>query len=312
MIRKGKKRKNVYLPLGLVALILAVAGFSQFAHLYINKEVIKSQNEEETKNQLAENQQLENQQAENRQTEIYQEGEAGLSEPNTGNSEGVTLDKKIIDTTEIETKLIVTQSKEQKELLTKDSFRTLKISKQIFKRIDGKSYKKDCDIPLEDLRLVKVLYYGFDGEVHEGEIIVNAKIASKVVKIFKELYEIQYPIEKIELVDEYDADDEKSMAANNSSCFNYRKIDGKKTLSNHSQGIAIDINPLYNPYVRKGQGERDILPVEGKKYAERSLDCPYYIKKGDAINKIFKKYGFTWGGDWKNSKDYQHFEIKIN
>lgn len=191
-------------------------------------------------------------------------------------------------------------------------FCKMNISDEIFKRINNKSYKADCPIPLEDLCYLRVLHYGFDQETHIGELIVNTAIADKVLSIFKELYDGNYPIEKMVLIDNYDADDEASMEDNNSSCFNYRVIDGTDKLSKHSLGIAIDINPLYNPYVRKGKGERSVLPINGAIYADRTLACPYYIDTNDLCYKTFIKYGFTWGGSWTHSKDYQHFQISLD
>jgi hypothetical protein len=110
------------------------------------------------------------------------------------------------------------------------------------------------------------------------------------------------------LVDAYDANDITSMEADNSSAFNYRVIDRTTRLSNHSYGLAIDINPFYNPYVRKIDGKTLVLPEGAEEYADRDKECPYYIKQGDACYLAFTKRGFTWGGDWKNQKDYQHFE----
>jgi hypothetical protein len=175
-------------------------------------------------------------------------------------------------------------------------------------RINGKSYGKNCEIPYEELRYVRVLHWGFDGLSHSGELIVNKAIAEDAIEIFAELYEANYPIERMVLVDEYDADDNTSMAANNSSAFNYRVIEGTNRVSLHSYGMAIDINPYYNPYVHEVDGERVVTPVEGAKYEDRSLDCPYYIHSEDVCYQAFIKRGFTWGGDWKNTKDYQHFQ----
>ncbi len=189
-----------------------------------------------------------------------------------------------------------------------EAFYYEKLSDEIKARINGKSYAKDCTVPYSDLRYVRVLHYGFDGEVHEGELIVNKAIAEDIVEIFQELYEIKYPIEKMVLVDEYDADDNASMADNNTSAFNYRVVEGTDRISMHGYGLAIDINPLYNPYVHTIKGKKVITPVNGARYADRSLDCEYYIKKGDALYNAFIKRGFTWGGAWKNSKDYQHFQ----
>lgn len=182
------------------------------------------------------------------------------------------------------------------------------VSADIFARIQGHSYKDNCTIPLEELRYIRVLHVGFDGQDHEGELIVNRLIAEEVCAVFRELYEVRYPIEKIRLVDEYGADDNRSMADNNSSAFNYRVIDGTERLSNHAKGFAIDVNPLYNPYIRTRNGVQQVLPDHAYEYADRTKDHPYYIKKGDTCYQIFKSHGFTWGGEWKNSKDYQHFE----
>lgn len=191
------------------------------------------------------------------------------------------------------------------------SFYYEELTKEIIERINGKSYGDNCDVPYEDLRYVRVLHWGFDNQTHSGEMIVNKAIAEDVVEIFAELYEEKYPIERMVLVDEYDADDNTSMAANNSSAFNYRVIEGTKRISLHSYGMAIDINPLYNPYVHEVDGERVVTPVEGAMYEDRSLDCPYYIRPEDVCYQAFIKRGFTWGGDWKNKKDYQHFQKEL-
>lgn len=186
------------------------------------------------------------------------------------------------------------------------------ISNSIRSRIKGYSYNEGGSISLDDLCYVRVLYYGFDFETHIGELIVNKKIADDIIDIFKELYEAKYPIEQMVLVDNYNADDNLSMAANNTSAFNYRVIDGTTRLSNHSTGLAIDINPLYNPYVRTKDGKQNVLPKEGLRYANRLDDFAYKIDENDLCYKAFKKRGFTWGGDWNSSKDYQHFEKIID
>lgn len=189
-----------------------------------------------------------------------------------------------------------------------DSFQIQKITDKILKRMDGKSYGDACDVPLESLRYLRVLYYGFDGETHEGELIVNEQIAEDTLNVLRELYEAEYPIEQMVLVDEYDADDNASMLANNTSAFNFRFVEGSNHYSNHSLGFAIDINPFYNPYVK---GDK-ILPKEAKKYADRKMHCSYFIKKDDICYQTFIKYGFEWGGEWNSCKDYQHFEKVMN
>ncbi len=194
-------------------------------------------------------------------------------------------------------------------LSTADEFYITGITDDIFDRIYGLSFKEDCTLPREDLRYLHVLHKDIDGNVHEGEIIVNAHIAEDVLDIFKELYENDYPIEKIRLVDEYGADDDKSMEDNNSSGFNYRTVPGSSTMSKHSLGLAVDINTRYNPYVRYKNGQSIITPENGIEYADRDKEFDYKIEKGDLCYNLFTEHGFEWGGEWKNSKDYQHFDI---
>ena len=131
---------------------------------------------------------------------------------------------------------------------------------------------KNIAITYDDLRYIGLLYVDFDGKEHEGELIVHKKLAKEVTQIFHALYLAEYPLACVRLVDDYGepGDDNLSMAANNTSAFNYRRVTGSKTLSRHSYGAAIDINPLYNPYI---DGNR-IAPENGAKYADRSLDFP--------------------------------------
>jgi len=114
------------------------------------------------------------------------------------------------------------------------------------------------------------------------------------------------------LVDEYNADDNTSMAANNTSSFNFRLVPGSTHLSKHALGLAIDINPLYNPYIQYNENETIILPEEGIPYADRTLNCPYYINEDDLCYQAFTKLGFTWGGFWKTDPDYQHFQKTLD
>lgn len=200
-------------------------------------------------------------------------------------------------------------SQEQLDLEDVDSlFYAENISDEVFARMEGESYKEDCTIPREELRYVRVLHMGFDGETHIGELVVNEEIADETVEIFRELYKASYPIEKMMLIDNYDADDEASMADNNSSAFNYRTISNSTTLSNHAKGMAIDINPLYNPYVKTVNGVQTCEPAGGAEYIDRSKDFLYKIDENDLCYQIFTEHGFSWGGAWALSKDYQHFE----
>lgn len=189
-----------------------------------------------------------------------------------------------------------------------DDFYISEIPDDIFAKMQGKSYKEDCTVPREDLRYVHVRHMGFDGEAKEGELVVNKAIADDVLAIFEELYKADYPIEKVRLVDEYDADDEASMSDNNSSAFNFRFISHTTRISRHGLGMAVDINTRYNPYVKTVDGKLSIEPANGADYVDRSKDFPHKIDHEDLCYKLFKEHGFTWGGDWTHSKDYQHFE----
>lgn len=183
------------------------------------------------------------------------------------------------------------------------------VDDDIFARINGFSYTENPNIRLSELSYLKMLYYGFDGNTYVGEMIVNQKIESDILQIFKTLYENEYPIEKMVLIDAYDADDTLSMEDNNTSAFNYRTISGSDKLSNHSYGMAIDLNPKYNPYV-KTASDGSILcqPESGMDYADRSRDFAYKIDENDLAYRLFTEAGFTWGGSWNSVKDYQHFE----
>ena len=189
-----------------------------------------------------------------------------------------------------------------------DDFYISEIPDDIFAKMQGKSYKEDCTVPREDLRYVHVRHMGCDGEAKDGELVVNKAIADDVLAIFEELYKADYPIEKVRLVDEYDADDEASMSDNNSSAFNFRFISHTMRISKHGLGMAVDINTRYNPYVKTVDGKLSIEPANGADYVDRSKDFPHKIDHEDLCYKLFKEHGFTWGGDWTHSKDYQHFE----
>ena len=181
-------------------------------------------------------------------------------------------------------------------------------------RITGISYPADdseAAISYDTLRYVNVLHYDFDGNVQNGELICHKAIAQDLLEIFYELYNLRYPIEKICLVDEYQGDDSLSMQDNNTSCFNYRALPSGR-LSNHAYGLAIDLNPFYNPYVtRRGDGSVNIAPAGSELYADRSQSFSYKIDTEDPAFVLFTQHGFTWGGNWRSSKDYQHFEKEI-
>lgn len=187
------------------------------------------------------------------------------------------------------------------------------ITDEIYERINGCSYVENDNIAIEDLCYLQVLHVGFDGEEHVGELIVNKAIAEDILDIMYELYENKYPIERMVLVEAYGGDDELSMQANNTSAFNYRTVEGSSSLSKHSYGMAIDINPFYNPCVRTySDGSSKSFPEGSDSYADRSKDFSYKIDKNDLCFKLFTERGFQWGGDWNSLKDYQHFQKEIS
>jgi len=179
--------------------------------------------------------------------------------------------------------------------------------------LTANSWRKTCPVSLLNLRYINVNHLDFNGETVSGEIIVHKDVADEVVNIFAELYEINYPIRQMRLVSDFKANDWQSIEADNTSAFNCRPVTGnKKKWSKHAYGKAIDINPIENPYVsRKGY----ISHKASWKYKKRVHKTNSYadravLLKHDKAVKIFKKYGWKWGGDWRNVKDYQHFVKK--
>lgn len=198
-------------------------------------------------------------------------------------------------------------------IMEKD-FYTEPLSAALQRYITGVSYPASetvsaPEITPEELRYVHILHYDFNGEVAEGELICNQAIAADLLDIFYELYRNEYQIEKVLLIDEYGGDDTVSMEDNNTSCFNYRVVEGSSTLSKHALGLAIDINPYYNPYITYNkQGEMHVSPESAETYADRNASFPYKIDETDLCYKLFIQHGFTWGGNWNSVKDYQHFQ----
>lgn len=166
------------------------------------------------------------------------------------------------------------------------------------------SWRTGCPVGLDDLRLLSLPYRGFDGRIHRGEIVVHRDHAPAVAGIFETLFAAGFPIERMRLVDEFGGDDERSMAANNTSGFNCRRATGSSgRWSAHAFGAAVDINPVQNPYVSGGR----ILPPAGSAYLDRSRRRPGMIVAGDPVVGAFRAIGWAWGGTFRTLKDYQHF-----
>lgn len=194
-----------------------------------------------------------------------------------------------------------------------EDFYWISLDENLKQRITGISYPaddSDIQIHYDDLRYIRLLHYDFEGDILEGELIVHATLADEVMEIFYQLFQAKYPLTSVILVDDFGqpADDTLSMEANNTSAFNYRFVTGTSTLSRHSFGAAIDINPMLNPYI---VGDR-IMPENGEPYADRSLDFPGKIDHDDLCYQLFTDRGWAWGGDWSGDKDYQHFSKKIS
>ena len=193
--------------------------------------------------------------------------------------------------------------------ISAQEFSVQPIPDSVFLRMQGRSWPEGCTIRRSDLRYLRLSHYDAEKKQHVGEMVCNKAIANDLLEIFRELYRQKYPIERIRLIDDYNADDEQSMRDNNSSCFCYRKISGSTKLSKHAQGMAVDINTLYNPYVRTGKdGRRIVEPATATRYVDRRKSFPYKIVKGDLLYRLFLQHGFKWGGNWRTMKDWQHFE----
>lgn len=156
---------------------------------------------------------------------------------------------------------------------------------------------------LAEMEVVEVLYVGMDERVHQGQIVVHRELAEEVEQIFKDIFRERFPIEKVVPIVDYGWDDDASVRANNTSGFNYREVlrpDGTATgrLSEHSNGRAIDLNPWLNPY----------LDAEGNGVSIYDETVRGTLTADSVPVRVFKKYGWTWGGDWNGVKDYQHFQ----
>ena len=169
------------------------------------------------------------------------------------------------------------------------------------------SHRNGCPVDLRDLRHLRVSHIGFDGRRHLGEMVVAARYARDVVRVFERLYDVRWPIRRMRLVDTYGAADARSMAADNTSAYNCRRVDGSTRWSAHAYGAAIDLNPVENPYLADGS----IAPPAGRRFAgiDRSPGAPArrgVIRADDVVVRAFAAVGWEWGGSWAEP-DYQHF-----
>lgn len=199
-----------------------------------------------------------------------------------------------------------TNTVSRKELEQHPLFRVDMLSEEQIQGMTGVTWTENAPVSLEELRSVAVTYHGFDDDIYVGRIIIHEALAEDIRDIFQELYAAEFLIEKITPIYYYDGDDDASMEANNTSAFNFRQMTGSSSISVHGYGRAIDINPMINPYVK----ETVVLPESGEDYLNRADDIKGMITRGDRVYEAFTSRGWTWGGDWRTLKDYQHFEKK--
>lgn len=183
------------------------------------------------------------------------------------------------------------------------------IPPEIRDEMTGRSWRAAPECPaFDELRLLRLSYWGFDDRAHEGELVVAAPVAAPVLGVFEQIFDARFPIGQMRRIDVFDGDDYASMAANNCSAFNFRLIGvrtdtGVARLSQHAFGVAIDINPVQNPWIR----EDTVLPPEGAAYLDRDDVRPGMIVRPGPVVAAFEAIGWQWGGDWQTRKDYHHF-----
>jgi len=180
----------------------------------------------------------------------------------------------------------------------------LAISSEIHARIAGRSWRDDdARCPrLADLAYVRADHVTFDGGVARGELVVAAALAPRAVELLRRLYAIGFPIRQLRLVDDFGASDDASMAADNSSAFNFRVVAGTDVLSQHALGRAIDINPVENPWRKPDR----IVPPGGAAFADRAHVRPGMIVRPGPVVAALDEHGWEWGGDWRHAFDDHH------
>jgi hypothetical protein len=167
------------------------------------------------------------------------------------------------------------------------------------------SWRSGCPVSPSGLRMIEMTYWGMDKKPHDGgRLVVNADAAGDLVKVFRKLYDMRYPIARMEPVDVYKGSDFDSIEANNTSAFNCRRATGSSNWSQHALGLAVDINPCENPYV---SADGTVAHKDCVKFKDRDRDDPGVIHAGDRVVKAFASIGWGWGGDWGGPWDYQHF-----
>lgn len=166
----------------------------------------------------------------------------------------------------------------------------------------GVTWSHECPVHITELRLLRFSHWSFEGDLREGELVVVAEDASVIDGAMKVAFETKFPLESARPASDFGGDDNASMAANNTSAFNCRKVTGGDSYSQHSYGNAVDINPVQNPYVRGST----VLPEAGEDFLIRDPSTPGLLVESSPIVQHFLAAGWGWGGQWSSLKDYQH------
>jgi len=177
------------------------------------------------------------------------------------------------------------------------------IPTDIRQKMTGVTWHEGCPIALDDLALLTLSYWGEDNTSQTGQLIVHSTQSEAITRVFEVLYTNHFPLTSMKLMWEFKGSDDASMKANNTSGFNCRRVKNTDKWSNHSYGKAIDVNPLWNPWIRGSI----VDPPEGKAYVDRTITKAGVIKAGDVVVTAFATEGWKWGGYWSKTKDYQHF-----
>jgi hypothetical protein len=165
------------------------------------------------------------------------------------------------------------------------------------------SYRAGCPVAPAQLRTVRLAYWGFDGHRHLGSLVANRRVTADVITVFRRLYRARFPIRRMVPVSGYRGSDDASMAADNTSGFNCRRVPGSRRWSAHAYGLAIDVNPVENPFLVGGR----VLPPAGRRFLDRTRSRPGMVLAAGVVVRAFAAVGWAWGGRWRGTPDYQHF-----
>ena len=173
------------------------------------------------------------------------------------------------------------------------------------------SWTPECPVDAEDLRWVRLAFWGFDGRRHTGELLVNADAAEALVQVFDRLFAARFPLEEMRITRAEELDAEPTGDGNNTGAFTCRPLHGSTTWAQHAHGLAVDVNPFQNPYIKPpgaiGVAGDMLIPELAAAYLDRSRQEPGMIRPDDAVVRAFASVGWQWGGNWQKAKDYMHF-----